>query len=182
MTKKLTRMVSSMDLEEQILNIGSAIAVIGVFLPWAGGEWLGGDTVAYNGFGFYTGVLGAAIFLLHGFILLSTFLPLTGGPNLIQKKSIDGVRYFATLQATILNLAALSVIANATLDFTRMEIRFGMYVSLIGSLVATLYAYLKYQDKKKIDVQNLFHQNDAHTERPRPPTPPSAEQHRPHRS
>jgi len=182
MSRNLTRAVASMDLEEQILTIGSMVAAIAVFLPWIGGEWLGGDTVAYNGFGFYTGLLGVVIFLLHGFVLLTTILPMTGGPSLVQKSSIDGMRYFATSQATILTLAALTVIANATLDFTRMEMRFGIYLSLIGSLVATLYAYLRYQEKKKRDVQNLFHQNDHHASKPAPPRAPAADNHHPHRS
>ena len=66
-----------------------------------------------------------------------------------------------------------------------MEIRFGIYVTLVGSLVATLYAYLRFQEQRKSSVQELFHhpedseqvpeRNESAPVPPPPPPPPAPE-------
>ena len=180
MPKRFFRKLASLEIEEQILNLGSIVAFIGVFLPWAGGEWLGGETVTHAGFGFYTGYIGIAVLGIHAYILLLTLIPLSGGFSPVRKENRDRFRFFAALQAVVLTLAALTVIANTTLEFARMEIRFGIYVSLIGSLVASLYAFLRYQDQKRTEVQELFHyakeQNLSRAvSQPNAMTPPQAE-------
>lgn len=157
MPNSVLRKLTGLDLEEKILNIGSIAAFLGVFMPWAGGEWLGGDSVTYSGFGFYTAYLGIAIFVIHLGILALTISPASGGPALIRKERKDLVRLIAAGQATVLALAALTVIVQTTLDFTRMEIRFGIYVTLIGSMVCTLYAFLCFQERKKREVEQIFH-------------------------
>ena len=67
--------ILKLELEEQILNGGALIGLIGVFLPWLSGEWLGGDAITYSGFGFYTSFLGFAVFFLLLFILGITVIP-----------------------------------------------------------------------------------------------------------
>ena len=199
MAKTFLRKVASLELEEQILNAGAAVALVGVFFPWVGGEWLGGETVAYPGFRFYTSFLGIAVFFLELFVLLITIIPLTGGPALVRRHNRNAARLLATSQATILILASLSVLTKTTLEFARMELRFGIYVSLIGSLVALLYSFLRYQDQKRREVQDLFqHPEEAllvplrplppqssvqtalPTEPPPPPEAPQPEEHRTH--
>lgn len=185
MVTRVLRVISALDLEEQILNSGAMIAMVGVFLPWLGGEWLGGDEVIYSGLGFYTSFLGLVILLLHTFILLITAVPLTGGPILVRKRFRELVRLCAALQATILVLAALSVLTKMTFEFSRMEVRFGIYVCLIGSLVAALYAFLRMQEQRRTQVQELFHHPEdfavpsaregAAVPPPPPPPPPAPE-------
>jgi hypothetical protein len=180
MVKASFKKLASLELEEQILNVGSIVAIAGIFLPWVGGEWLGGDSVTYAGFGFYTGYIGLLILGLHVFILLITLVPLSGGTILIRKENKNWIRLYASSLATILTGAALSVIANTILDFARMEIRFGIYVSLIGSLITNLYAFLRYQEQKQNEVRELFHypnrKTSSHeTGSSRSITPPQAE-------
>jgi hypothetical protein len=190
-TPPFLRKLTSLELEEQILNAGSLIAFIGVFLPWMGGEWLGGDTVTYSGVGFYTSFLGIGVMALHTFILVITLIPLTGGPVLIRRRHREVVRLAVTAAAALLVLAALSVLTKVTFEFSRMEIRFGIYVSLVGSLVAVLYAFLRFQEQRRSLVQELFHHpEDEGTpeERketvtltpplPPPPRAPEPEEHR----
>lgn len=200
MAKQFIRKISDLELEEQILNLGALVALIGVFFPWVGGEWLGGETVAYPGFRFYTSFLGITVFFLELFVILITLIPLTGGPVLIRKRNKDIVRLLATAQATILILASLSVLTKTTLEFARMELRFGIYISLIGSLVALLYSFLRFQEQRRKDVQNLFHHPEEATtmqsqsqqpqssvqtsipSNPPPPEPTEPEEHRLHHS
>lgn len=188
------RKIGNLELEEQILNGGALVALVGVFLPWIGGEWLGGDSVRYTGLGFYTSFMGLCVLVLQIFILAITLIPLTGGPVIIRKRYRDTVRFFTTSLSTILLIAALSVLTKVTFEFSRMEIRFGIYIAIIGSLLATVYAYLKYQEFRRSLVQELFHHPEDqpasphHPERqtlptpPPAPSPPAAEDHRLFRS
>lgn len=190
MSSRFFRKLTTLELEEQILNGGVLVSLIGVLLPWMGGEWLGGDNVTYTGLGFYTSFIGLGVFLLQAFVLLITIIPLTGGPVLIRRRHREVVRLSATALASILILTALSVLTKVTFEFSRMEIRFGIYVTLVGSLVATLYAHLRFQEQRKSSVQELFHhpedmqqvpernESAAIPPPPPPPRPPEPEEHR----
>ena len=181
MSSRFFRRVTALDLEEQILNIGSLVTLVGVLLPWIGGEWLGGESVTYAGISFYTSFLGISVFLLYLFVFLITFIPLTGGPVLIRKTHREFVRLCATATATILILSSLSVLTKVTFEFSRMELRFGIYVALIGSLVATLYAFLRFQEQRRANVHGLFHHPEENPEPQEaagstaPPPPPASE-------
>ncbi|MDD4319779.1 MAG: hypothetical protein PHW10_05655 [Candidatus Peribacteraceae bacterium] len=193
MPSRFLRSLTSLDTEEQILNVGSLLALAGVCLPWISGEWPGGDVVQglrYSGFGFFTSSIGFTVFILHLFLLLLTLVPLLGGPVLVRRKNREVVRLLTASAATLLTLAALTVLMRVTFDFTRMEMRFGIYVTLIGSFIAVLYAFLRYQEQRRLQGQELFrHPEDAkpvpeEKERyevpppPPPPPPPDPEEHR----
>ena len=114
MNARFVRNILKLELEEQILNGGALIGLIGVFLPWLSGEWLGGDAITYSGFGFYTSFLGFAVFFLLLFILGITVIPLAGGPVLIKRRYREFVRFAVALEATLLVLASLSVLTKVT--------------------------------------------------------------------
>jgi hypothetical protein len=189
MQPRALRLFLALELEEKILNIGALVALLGVLCPWLGGEWLGGEEVSYSGFGFFTSFLGVAVFLLLLFVLCLTVLPLFNGPNLVKRRHREVIRLVALSQATVLILSALSVLTSITLEFSRMEVRFGIYLSLVGSLVAVLYAFLRYQEERK----HKTHPHYAHPEQvavpseepeapaiihapvPPPPPPPAME-------
>ncbi len=189
MSSHFFRRVTSLDLEEKILNTGAIVALLAFFFPWFGGEWLGGDSVTYSAFSFYVSFLGLAAFILLLSVLLITLIPLTGGPVLVRKRYRETARLIACSQATVLILASLSVLTKVTFEFSRMEVRFGIYLALIGSLVATLYAFMRVQEQRRQQVQELFHHPDdpaiskelEGSSKPPPPPPPPApapEEHR----
>ncbi|MCK5018576.1 MAG: hypothetical protein KAS32_16060 [Candidatus Peribacteraceae bacterium] len=155
--KNFIKKVIGLELEEKILNIGVLAGMLGILFPWIGGEWLGGETVHYAGFQFYTGYIGIALFFLFGSVLLVTILPLAGSSSFIKKKNKDTFRMLVTSLATILTIASLSVLTKTTREFVRMDLRFGVYITLIGGLVASLYSFLRYQEQKKKEVKDLFH-------------------------
>lgn len=174
MPSRIVRAVLLLDLEERILNGASLVAILGVFLPWLSGEWLGGDAVTYSGLQFYTAFLGIAILLLLLFILSMTVLPMTGRQGLLKKRHKDVVRLCIAAQTTILALAALTVLMKVTFEFSRIEVRFGIYVTLVGSIIATIYSFLKYQEQRRLNVQELFHHPDdrvVKSDRKEPPMP-----------
>ncbi|OGJ56243.1 hypothetical protein A2635_03370 [Candidatus Peribacteria bacterium RIFCSPHIGHO2_01_FULL_51_9] len=157
MLARIRHILNLLDLEERILVVGTLTGLVGVFFPWISGQWLGGDRISYSGFGFFTAFIGTTIFTLDIFILLVTLSPLTGGPNILPRKMRDYVRFLAAVQAAILVIAALSVLTKVTFEFSRVEIRFGIYTALIGNVAASLYAFLTMKQKEKRGIEELFH-------------------------
>ncbi len=190
MPQRIIRTVNSLESEEQFLNGGAILAIIGVFLPWMSGEWLGGDSITYSGFGFYTSFLGLMVFLLALFILLITVVPLLGGPVIVKKRRREIVRLCLSSAATLLVLSALSVLMKVSFEFTRMELRFGIYVTLVGSIVTLVYSLLRFQEQRRSMGQELFrHPEDEEIPvgqenlftPPPPPPPPAAPEPEDHR-
>ncbi|MBU0458051.1 hypothetical protein KJ652_03830 [Patescibacteria group bacterium] len=181
------RRLRYLDLEERILNGAAFLAVISVFMPWTSGYMLGSDSVSYSGLGFYTSFLGISVLLLNIFVLLITLVPLFGGTNLIKKRNKDSVRLFCSIQSTVLVLAALSVLMRVSFNFSRMEIRFGINMALISCIVVAFYSYLRIQEQKKTNVEEIFHQASRpdritnkidHQPPVAVPAPPEPEEHR----
>lgn len=171
MSSQFFHALRGLALEDRILNGGALIGLFGVFLPWISGDWLGGVTVSYAGVSFFTSFLGIGVFLCHLAILLMTFVPLSGGPVLIPRGWEDTVRLCLASQAVILVLSSLSVLTKVTFEFSRMEVRFGVYVTLVGSFVAMLYAFVKLQERRKQEVQAFFHHPAVPSPIPPPPEP-----------
>ncbi|MBT3835087.1 hypothetical protein HOF56_02455 [Candidatus Peribacteria bacterium] len=149
------RSLKRLEIEEKILNIGSTFALIGVFMPWFGGEWFG-EVTTWSGFGFYTSFAGLLIFLSHTFVLALTVLPLLGY-QVIKTSFRDTIRMIVGLECILLVIVVWSVLTNIAFDRAQMEIRFGLYLSLVGSIIVSLYAFLKLQQEKKRNVQEFFH-------------------------
>jgi len=154
------RKVSTLDLEEKILNLMLIVSMVGVALPWIGGKLslIDDKTVTYSGFSFYTSIIGFAIFGLLSFSLLTTLIPLLSGNQLVKREKKSSIRLGCTFLSSILILSSLSVLIQVTFNSPGMEVRFGIYTALIGSMIATLYSFLSLQEGKKRDVQELFHQ------------------------
>ena len=184
----------ALDLEEKILNTAAFLAILGLFCPWISGQWLNAERW-HTAFGFHTSFLGLTIFLLELFILLLTLVPLCTGRSLIRKRRREPLRFHCACIASILTIASLSVIIQATAtDFQRMNVGFGLYLSLVGSLVVSLYAYLRYQEYRRKQAAEFFQhpedtvrrsgRDEALSPPPPPPAVPAAppiEEHRKHR-
>jgi len=177
------RSLRYLEIEEKILNAGSLVAALAVFVPWFGGEWFG-EPAVWSGFEFYTSFVGLLIFLGHAFILSLTLLPLMGYP-IIKSSLREILRLIVSLECVLLTILVWSVLTNISFDRSQMQIRFGIYFTLVGSIVASLYAFLRVQQQRRRSVQELFHHPDDQspvTERtmerrledlPPPPPPPT---------
>ena len=177
----LLRALQHLEIEEKILNIGAIVAVLGVFMPWFGGEWFGEPKV-WTGFGFYTSFVGLVIFLAHLFTLSLTVLPLLGY-SLVRASIRDLLRFIIGIESVLLVVMVLSILTNVSFDFSQVEVRFGVYLTLVGSIVVSLYSFLRMQQQRKRQVEELFrHPEDPGAPRERtvrmmpmesvPPPPP----------
>lgn len=192
MIASLRKAVAILGLEERILVIASFVSCIGLLLPWISGEWLGSEQEFYSGLGFFTAVMGWLTLLIHLSVLACTIVPVLGGPVLVKRRQLPLVQLILTLQAVILTLCTLTVLTNVTFEFSRMEVRFGVYITLIGSIMAALYSFLQLQQLHRKDMKEFFHhpeqtplerseQRVAPPPPPPPPPPLKPEEHHLHR-
>ncbi len=159
MYEKFLRIFRAMELEEKILHTGVILCILGLFFPWLGGQWYG-NAEQWTSFGFYTGLIGHTVLLLELFIVAITLSPILGGPIIIRKASRNLVRFFLSCVVSILLLESFTILFRLTSQVSGAEIRFGIYVSIVGSLLATLYAFLKYDEQRNSEVKQLFHHPD----------------------
>ncbi len=188
MPHKIIRSLMALELEEKILNVALLVAAIGVVLPWIGGDWPGGDSVSYSGFGYSTSFIGLGVFVINVFLLLMTLVPVWGGPLFIKTKRYrELLRLWLTAQSVILVIMALSVLMRvSSLEFTRLNVRYGIYVCLAASIVALFEACQRYIGYRKAQGNTLFrHPEDQirpeatqETMSPPPPPEPPLEEHR----
>ncbi len=191
----MLRSLAGLELEEKILNGAALIAALSVLLPWIAGDWPGGESVSYSGFGYSTSFIGLCIFLINVALLLMTAVPLFGGPVIMKKRRHrEMLRLWLTMQSVILVIAAFSVLKRvSSLEFTRLNVKFGVYICFIASLIALFEAVQRYIGFRKTQSQETFHhpEDEAHPELkqetlnpPPPPPPPPAplppEDHRYH--
>lgn len=181
MWTKVRLALVGLDLEERILNGATLAAIVFLFFPWLSGQFLGGDPVSYSGLQFYVSYIGAGILLLHLVILLITLLPLLGGPTIVRRAWKAIARLWLASQAAVLTLASLSVLTRVTYEFRGLNVRYGVYFSLVCSVIATLYAFLQWQEERRKEVHEVFHHPEDVTHapvqpeirtQPAPPPPP----------
>lgn len=185
MVQNIRKALLSMALEERILNSASIAAIAFLFFPWLSGQFLGGDPVSYSGTQFYVSYIGAAILLMHAAIVLIAAIPVLGGPAIVKKGWKHVTRLWLASHAAVLTLASLSVLTRVTYEFRGLEVRYGVYFSLVCSLIATLYAFLLWQEERHSAVHGIFHHpedavvqqtppsdDDTHAQTPPPPPPP----------
>lgn len=191
MSNRIIQSIKALDLEEKVLNGSACLAIVGTFLPWFSGEWLGAEASStFSGFGFFTSFLGLCVFLLLITTVCIVLVPALGGPVIVKKRHRDAVRLILSSQAAVLTLAALSVLTRITFEFSRMEIRFGIYLTLIGSLIAALYSFLRLQEYRRLHERGFFRhpedtapppEQEAVVAPPPPPPPPPAPEADEHR-
>lgn len=100
-------------------------------------------------------------------------MALAGKKQLFRREFNEPARLAAAALASILTMAVWSVLTKFTFEFSRLQIHFGLYGTLIGSLVATLYAFLVLQESRKASLQGMFHLKKE--PEPTAPPPPATE-------
>jgi hypothetical protein len=184
MLERFIRIVRIMEIEEKVLHVGVLLCILGLFVPWIGVPQYT-DVNTWNGFGFRTGYIGHVVLLVQLYILVIMVFPLFGGPIVVRKTIRNTVRLLLSGACLILLLSAFTILLRFTSEQSGAEIRFGIYVTIVGSALTTLYAFLQYQEQRKNEARQLFHHPDEQQpvkkqapelfddDRPPPPPPPA---------
>ncbi|MFH0820352.1 MAG: hypothetical protein V1908_01115 [Candidatus Peregrinibacteria bacterium] len=143
--------------EERVTLIGGLLVLVGAFLPWYQISLkVDSRNVVENGFSGDLGVIGFVIFL----ITLLAVLQLTGEhlgfrlPTFGYAK--ERVILFLMGQSAFMLLLSVAIYTKRSLDFTEAELRFGLYLALIGGILGTLSAYAFTQKLKRKEAESFF--------------------------
>jgi len=142
--------------EEKAIGIGGLAVVLGVFMPWYTVVMNFDKEVTESGFSGDLGILGFVVFLLMllvlGFLMgdhLHFRLPRFG----LKKENI---LLFLSGESAFLLLLALAIFTKRSLDFTNAELRFGLYMALIGAVLSAFAAFAQIQKLQKKETKEFF--------------------------
>ena len=165
-------MLFRLSAEEKVIGVGGLVAILSVFMPWYSVVLSFEKGITESGFSGDLGVVGFVVFL---FTLLSLGF-LMGDhlhfriPRFGFKK--EGIILFFSGESAFLLLLEAAIFTKRSLDYTNAEIRFGLYLALIGSLFATFAAYAQLQKLGKNETKAFFEHDSA----PEEPVEPQAEE------
>jgi len=149
--------------EEKMVGVGGLLVIFGCFMPWYS-VVLNFDkkNLTQTGFGGDLGVIGFIVFLM----VIIALLVLVGEHLHIRLPqfgySKEQCLFFLMGQSAFLVLLAIAVYTKRSLDFTDAELRFGMYMSLIGAFLGAFAAFAQLQKFKTKEVERFFdHPNSS---------------------
>ncbi len=159
--RRLKHMFLRLSTEEKVLGIGCLTVLIGTFLPWYSVIFSYEDkNILESGFSGHLGVIGFVIFLLT--LLSISFLVADHLSIKLPKFGLkkEWIIMFLTGESAFLILLMVAVNVKRSLEYTNAELRFGLYVSLIGSLISAFAAFSQIQKNQKKDVKTFFGQTE----------------------
>ena len=150
-------MLLRLSTEEKVLGIGCLTVLVGAFLPWYSVVFNYRDqNISENGFSGDLGVIGFVIFLLVAISL--TFLISSHMnfklPDFGYKK--EKINLFLMGESAFLILLTIAIYTKRSLEYTNAELRFGLYISLIGACLGAFAAYAQIQKTEKKVAQDFF--------------------------
>ena len=155
--RRIKHMFLRLSPEEKVIGAGGLCILIGSFMPWYS-VIMSFDkrNVTENGFGGDLGVIGFVIFLmaiLAILVLIGEYLHIRL-PQLGYSK--EQVLFFLMGQNAFLVLLTIAVYTKRSLQFTDAELRFGIYLALIGAFMGAFAAFSQIQKLKRKEVEELF--------------------------
>ncbi len=162
--RRVKHMLLRLSPEQKIAGIGSLIVLASAFLPWYSVVFNFNEKgITESGFSGDLGVIGFVIFLLTGIgltFLMSEHLYIKL-PRFGMKK--ENITMFLMGESAFLALLTLAVYTKRSLEYTNAELRFGLYLALIGSVLAAFAQYAEMQKSQTKDVQAFFGQEEVET-------------------
>lgn len=155
--RRLKHTFLRLNAEERVTLIGGLMVLLGSFLPWYQVSLkIEEQTVISNGFSGDIGILGFVTFI----ITFLGLLYLTGEHLGFRLPTFGYVKerviLFLMGQGAFLLLLSVVIYTKRSLDFTDAELRFGLYIALIGAVLATFSSYALIARLKKTEVEDFF--------------------------
>ncbi|MBU0577931.1 hypothetical protein KJ742_01105 [Patescibacteria group bacterium] len=155
--RRIKHMLLRLSNEEKIIGIGCILIIIGSFLPWHSIVLnFDNQSITQNGFGGDLGVVGFVIFImaiLALFVLIAEHLHIKI-PYLGYTK--EQILLFLMGENAFLVLITIAIYTKRSLEFTDANLRFGIYLALIGAFLGAFAAFAQIQKLKKEEVQEFF--------------------------
>ena len=143
--------------EERMVGIGAILVLISAFLPWYSVVFsFNEESITESGFTGDLGVVGFVIFLLTimGLVFLIGEHLNFKLPKFGFKK--ENIILFLTGESAFLLLMIIAIYTKRSFEYTNAELRFGLYLALIGAFISTFATFAQIQKKQKKDVESFF--------------------------
>jgi len=154
--------LAGMDIEEKILLTAVCITIVGLFLPWTSGLWLGSADDVGSSFKLFT-TTNALLILIGNLLLLGTLFPFIS----VKVLSSDAMAKIDTIRLIISSICLLLIITMSTFIYemsnhiSELNTGFGMYIALLSVTVSVMYSYIvKTGHDKDKTKPNFIHPND----------------------
>ncbi len=151
--------------EEKLQGIGSLLVLIGAFLPWYSVALNFNETAqTESGFTGDLGVVGFIVFLLTGLGIAHLLSDHLGYklPKFGYKK--EQISMFLSGQSAFLLLLSVAVYTKRSFLYTSAGIRFGLWLSLAGAVLAAFAAFAIIQKSQKRETEAIFSHSEEKAE------------------
>lgn len=143
--------------EEKVAGAGALLVLIGIFMPWYSVVMsFDKKNISENGLSGDIGVIGFVILLM----VILALLVLIGEHLHIKIPKLGYTReqmlFFLMGQSAFLVLLCIAVYTKRSLEFTDAELRFGIYLALVGAFLATFAIFSQIQKLKNKEIQEFF--------------------------
>ena len=163
--RRIKHMFIRLSPEEKGIGIGGLLVVLGSFMPW----YIVNDIIREKvdisyGFSNDIGIIGFVVFLiviLALIVLISDHLHFYL-PKFGHKK--EQILLFLMGEGAFLNLILVAIYTKRSLIPINADLRFGIYITLIGSLIGVLSAFALNQKTKKDETEAFFDHSDEDKE------------------
>jgi len=160
--RRIKHMFLRLSPEEKIIGAGGLLVIMGLFMPWYSVVMsFDKKSVTYSGFSGDLGVIGFVIFImtiLALFVLIAEYLHIRL-PRINYTK--EQILFFLMGQSSFLVLLLIAIYTKRSLDFTEAELRFGIYLVLIGAAVSAFSSFSQIQKFKRKDVEEFFEHEES---------------------
>ena len=158
-------MLVRLSVEEKVLGIGALLVLIGAFMPWYSMSLtVSENSLTESGFSGDMGVIGFIVVLLSAMslaFLIAEHLHIKL-PNFGYKK--NQIILFLTGESAFLILLTIAIYTKRSLLYTNAELRFGIYLALIGACMGAFASFAQIQRTQKKDVEAFFDHSEEEIE------------------
>jgi hypothetical protein len=149
--------------EEKVVGLGCLLVLIGIFMPWYSVVLnFDKNSVTESGLSGDLGVLGFVVLLM---ILLSLLTLVSEHIMNIRLPRFgytkEQILFFLMGQGAFLVLLAVAIYTKRSLEFTDADLRFGIYLTLIGAFLGVFAIFSQIQKLKKKEVSEFFEHEDT---------------------
>lgn len=143
--------------EEKVIGLGSLLVIVATFLPWYSVVFSFDKKMeSFSGFAGDLGVIGFVSFLLVLLALLVLVGEHMGFKMPTFHYSKEQALFFLMGESAFLVLLMVAVYTKRSLEFTSAELRFGIYLALIGAFLGAFAAFSQIQKLRKQEVEAFF--------------------------
>lgn len=143
--------------EQKMVGVSALVLIVSCFLPWYYGpsseiisSRLGSNYQNFMGFESYAYIIGYLVFVASGVSLYYFMADLSSWKTPNLKFDPKSVHFYLGERILLMELIALFIYTKQSFDFGQAEVRFGIYLGLVASILHTVFAYMYQRNEQDL--------------------------------